>query len=611
MTDKEMEFAELLKQAEAGDVDAMFKISSAYKNGKGVDGDSSQSFKWVNKAANEEHPPAMFKLSVAYEEGKGVAVDIDKSIEWLEKAANKEYPQAMYKLAEAYEEGKVVPIDIDKSIKWLEKAANENFPPAMFMLAGAYEKGKGVVVNIDKSIEWLEKAANKEYPSAMFNLSVSYRKGEGVEVNNNKSIEYLKKAADLGCVPAMLSLGLSYVIGDTLEKDVSRAIDILYEVGNKGDPLAYAIVVLSSEFQVPELSDKYRLVQDRYFEIYFPYYREFKKIDADLLVYFADFLKVVMSLENKHLYEAKNNKKLYHYTSQMVINKILNENEATWENKIRLYMASYLNDPTEGQYIFDFQFEKYVNNLDKIRNSFEVFSLDKECVVGECNEQIYSLSFSENSDNLNLWRAYGRGVNGEANGINIAIPYETLKQFNAISSVGINSNQFLHLDEYVDKQASEDGLFLLYVVKYGQKAVKSMWKEISPSLIFLIDKIDGKYKRKNLQERRQQLLYCIYLAMTRLMYLYKHDSYQAEQEVRALRMGSLTDKSLLSDERSPARLYFNTPAILFQHQGSEITLGPQMSGEERAVLLWALRKRIVDLGLANKVTIKSSKAPFR
>lgn len=105
--------------------------------------------------------------------------------------------------------------------------------------------------------------------------------------------------------------------------------------------------------------------------------------------------------------------------------------------------------------------------------------------------------------------------------------------------------------------------------------------------------------------------HCVVLSLMRLSYLYKHEAYESEKEVRAIRMGFLNDKDLKQDDRAPARLYFDSPSVLFQDEGSTIILGPQMSAEERAVLLWETRKRLLGLGLADKVNVRSSTVPFR
>lgn len=556
MTDKEMEFEEILSLAEAGDVDAMFILSRAYESGKGVDIDLVKSFEWTHKAAKSGLAHAMFNLSICYNKGEGTHIDLKKYFEWTKRAAEEGIVQAMFNLSLAYEYGVGVDIDLLESFKWIKKSAEKGNIESMYNLSLFYKNGDGVAVNLGKHFEWVRKAAKNGDARAMFNLGYAYYNKIGTNRNLRKSIEWFLKA------------------------------------GANGINLSYAFIAKHKEFKNYRYKKEFQFALDKYMEIYFPPYGDFKRISLDLSADFSDFINLLIDVENEHLYEPSSEKKLYHYTGQVVIQKILNKDRGgdkvneSFENRLRLYMASYLNDPTEGRYIFDFKFERNIKELDTIRNTFEPFSQDKECLVNNCKEQIYSLSFSESADNLNLWRAYGRGANGEANGVNIGIPYETLKQFNAISTVGISAKQFLHAEDRLDKQASPEGLFLLYKVKYGEKAVNEMWGKIAAPLNKLLKNIQKIYPKKDDDDTDYQLFYCVYLAMSRLMYLYKHDAYAAEQEVRALTMGGLDHPNLVADERTPARLYFNTPAILFQHKDSEIILGPQMSSEDKAVLVW-------------------------
>lgn len=461
----------------------------------------------------------------------------------------------------------------------------------------------------NKTIEELEKLANERNDTtAMFYLAEYYE--NGTRKNLEKMFFYYDSAAKLGEAAALCHVGICYWFGQGCDLDIVKAANCLLKAGKQGDAAALLILIKESDFRENKV---YPEALNLYLEKYYPIYAEFLAlVESEEVKYlYKIFLQIIVETENKHLLNINENNVLYHYTSQKVLSILLNKFDATKSDdtkaKLRLSMATYLNDPTEGRYIFDRAFEDNTDIgdfVDNVRNVFEPYMQDEECVVCDIRPQVYSLSFSTDSDCLDLWRAYGRDEQGRANGVNIAIPTETLEQFNAAISTGMGVKKFIHATSYEDSETQHEIPFLLYKVEYGKDKVIEMWQALQPSLTKLLKAVNS-IKDKELTKK---LYVLIYDAMARLMYLYKHDAYQSEKEVRALHIGTLLDAKY---DAIISRVYFETPALLFQHKNTEITLGPQMQPDERSVLLWALRKRMIDLKLADKVTIKSSKVPFR
>lgn len=85
----------------------------------------------------------------------------------------------------------------------------------------------------------------------------------------------------------------------------------------------------------------------------------------------------------------------------------------------------------------------------------------------------------------------------------------------------------------------------------------------------------------------------------------------SEQEVRAIHIAEINE----APWSEPMNVHPHVCTSIRPHYcfkiSSEITLGPQMSPDEQAVLLWETRKRLIDLGLDKKVKVKTSKIPFR
>lgn len=194
--------------------------------------------------------------------------------------------------------------------------------------------------------------------------------------------------------------------------------------------------------------------------------------------------------------------------------------------------------------------------------------------------------------------------------LSLHIPVQTLASFTTDFSQGLTTTPLARPTKQNDSEqdgGSSQTSFLLYEVRYGKEAVQQLWLDLKKPLntaLQAIKRVEDKAMQKALND-------CIVLALVRLTYLYKHDAYKSEQEVRAIHIAEINDPIVKTDERAPARLYINTPALLFQDIGGEIILGPQMSPDEQAVLLWETRKRLIDLGLDKKVKVKTSKVPFR
>jgi TPR repeat protein len=569
-------FKALLVQAEAGDAQAMCDVAQAYRQGDGVTLSFEKAFECYQKAANLGHAQAMSNLGVCYGLGHGVAQSDALAAEWYKKAANLGHAHGMSNLGLCYALGKGVAQNDALAAQWCENAAKLGDAQAMCNLGRCYTLGKGVAQNDALAAQWYENAAKLGNAQAMHNLAEAYRLGDGVTLNLGKAFEWNQKAANLGHARA-LHLVIQKTDGATKQNWLGV-----------------------------------------YFERLVPVFKEFNELcgetigaDSGLVksckAAFEELLTHIYGIESDHLYQGSDESEgLTHYTSAKVaLNDILkkpdpdkaqaNEHRLT-TRKLRIGMAAYLNDPTEGKYVFDAMQKDNDFDVQHIQNRFERFYADAEPITtNELPEQIFSLSFSKNRDNLNLWRAYGT-TNGQANGVGLFIPNQTLRKFVLDGLKSIQTEPF--------KQGEDADDFLLFEVKYGEVLVKAMWEKIKPALDALFEKI-GALKASD--DVRDQMDRCIVLALSRLIYLYKHDAYAAEQEVRAIALRPLAQAQL--DERTPRRLYCETPELLFLDKGSSIILGPQTA--DKTALLWETRKRLALLGLDDKVSVTVSTVPFR
>lgn len=112
------EFANLLKQAKAGNADAQMQVGKCYHEGIGTKEDKSEALKWVEKAAEQGIVEAEMMVGISYWNGLDVKMDEQKGIKWFRKAAKQGEPGALHFLGAAYFLGKGVKQDYLESYKW-------------------------------------------------------------------------------------------------------------------------------------------------------------------------------------------------------------------------------------------------------------------------------------------------------------------------------------------------------------------------------------------------------------------------------------------------------------------------------------------------------------
>ena len=63
------DIAQLTAQAEAGDVEAQYRLACRYSKGDGVTQDYGKAIAWLEKAAAQNHPDAEYNLGALYGDG--------------------------------------------------------------------------------------------------------------------------------------------------------------------------------------------------------------------------------------------------------------------------------------------------------------------------------------------------------------------------------------------------------------------------------------------------------------------------------------------------------------------------------------------------------------
>ena len=125
-------FAQLQKEAEAGNAEAQFNLGWIYMRGEGSTGvvfmrdvpkSAAKAFEWYQKAALQGHVKAQYNLGMLYRLGLGVQEDSKNAFMWLQKAAAQGNDIAQYNLGVMYAEGAGVKRNFPRACAWLTLAA--------------------------------------------------------------------------------------------------------------------------------------------------------------------------------------------------------------------------------------------------------------------------------------------------------------------------------------------------------------------------------------------------------------------------------------------------------------------------------------------------------
>ncbi len=204
-------FADALKRAEAGDVEAQVLVAIALTDGLGVSKDTTRALQWTQAAADKGHPMGQNMLGNLCERGTGVEQDPVKAAEWFARAAAQGYGQAQANLGRAYFNGRGVRPDPAEAVRLFRLAADQGNVSGQLMLAYAYETGRGVERNVREVAAWYRKAAEQGDAEGQCLFGIASFNGAGVPKNKPEAEEWFKKASAQGHAPASFLLGLVYV----------------------------------------------------------------------------------------------------------------------------------------------------------------------------------------------------------------------------------------------------------------------------------------------------------------------------------------------------------------------------------------------------------------
>jgi len=131
---KDYAVREMEKVADAGDLNAQYRMGQLYRDGGLVIPDGIIAHDWFEQAAKQGHMAAQYALGKLCLSKDAEVQDSSQGLHWLEEATKNGSVYAAYCLGREYLQGKFLPTDIPKATEYFQQAAEKGNPYAQYML---------------------------------------------------------------------------------------------------------------------------------------------------------------------------------------------------------------------------------------------------------------------------------------------------------------------------------------------------------------------------------------------------------------------------------------------------------------------------------------------
>ena len=223
------------KAADAGDVTAQYNLGALLL--EEPQQDIKKAFKYLEKAAAQNHLLAIKKLGDLDFAGKYTNQSYTRAFEYYNKAA------------------KLTPTPDNQMLDYFYQGQTEAYADVLFTLSQCYAEGKGVKKSPREAVKWAIKAANlshkgafewllkkvetnaaKESPEVILTVADGYFYGKGVKKQNEKAFTlYEKLAKQQDNTQAQKRLAEYYFCPKNPQKSEEKAIYWSEHVAKKGD----------------------------------------------------------------------------------------------------------------------------------------------------------------------------------------------------------------------------------------------------------------------------------------------------------------------------------------------------------------------------------------
>ena len=226
---KEREIRTMIKDAEAGCVDAMHKLAFHYRVGHNVKADQNLAFKYSKMAADAGDARGIADLASCYEEGRGTEKDVVKAAALWKKSAKMGNAWAISRYAKCLAEGMGVKQDPKRATELFAMCASRRRadPWTIIQIASFHLRGFGVEKDEAKAREWLDKLEARAEDGNLIAINILvrfYLDGEkGVGKDAARAYKMAQLAAEAEAVWGYKAMARCYKDGIGVEKNPAKA----------------------------------------------------------------------------------------------------------------------------------------------------------------------------------------------------------------------------------------------------------------------------------------------------------------------------------------------------------------------------------------------------
>lgn len=188
----------MLKEAEAGNVEAMNVVAGNYNWGTGVMQDEMKAFSWWKKAADLGHDESQYYVGAFYGTGDVIPQDYKKAFKYFYKAAKQGHIDAIFQVGTFLRHGYGQKKRPRKALYYFEQAAAQGHIEAAKNAAWMCYYGENVDQDYPKALHYYLQLAEQDVDEAYWHLADSYLNGHGHEKDEAKGWEWIEKGINKG-----------------------------------------------------------------------------------------------------------------------------------------------------------------------------------------------------------------------------------------------------------------------------------------------------------------------------------------------------------------------------------------------------------------------------
>src|SRR5260370_1871129 len=256
-------FRLLTRSANAGMVDANYRIGLLYLQVSGVPPSRVEAARWLERAAGEGHAEAQSLLAdfnvhglrrVGHPGMAGIRAarlftadeptdpDFQSALRWARRAADAGWPKGQAMLAYILTCGPEEMRDLEAAHRWYERSAAAGCPEGCLGYALSLAPRTNDEDGRREVAMHLRAAADAELPSAIYLLGVLTEQGVGVARDPEVAAQLCRHAAERGQRSAQLRWGLVLIEGRSGAQDLVEGESWLRRAALAGDADAAAVV---------------------------------------------------------------------------------------------------------------------------------------------------------------------------------------------------------------------------------------------------------------------------------------------------------------------------------------------------------------------------------